>query len=69
MQVSMEGLIVDGFVVSAGQTKKAKLELVDSDKSAQLRSLLRERKYAEVVDFDEHFNEDVALDWTNPSFD
>jgi hypothetical protein len=30
--------------------------------------LIRDKKYSEIVDFDDHLNEDLALDWTNPTF-
>jgi hypothetical protein len=30
---------------------------------------MKDCKYRDVVDFDDHFNEDVSLDWTNPKFD
>jgi len=39
------------------------------DKVKIITELLKSSKYREIVDFDDHFNEDVALDWTNPGFE
>ncbi len=47
------------------RTHKAKLEDLDVRKVA---AELSKGVYRSIVDFDDHFNEDIALDWTNPSF-
>lgn len=65
---SDEGLIVDSFIVSASSNPK-KSKIVPFEKSSLLKELAKSRKYLEIVDFDDHFNEDIALDWTNPGFD
>ena len=63
-----DGLIVDSFIISnSSNPKRAKMQSIN--KAKVLNELLSNRKYREIVDFDDHFNEDVALDWTNPSFD
>ena len=63
-----EGLIVDSFIISSSSNpKRAKMESIN--KAQLVNELIRSSKYREIVDFDDHFNEDVALDWTNPGFD
>jgi Uncharacterised protein family (UPF0172) len=65
---SEEGLIVDSFIISSSSNpKRAKMAAID--KVQIVAELLRSSKYREIVDFDDHFNEDIALDWTNPGFE
>lgn len=63
-----DGLIVDAFLISSSANpKRTKLSAVNE---VQIVSeLMKDCKYRDIVDFDDHFNEDVSLDWTNPKFD
>ena len=61
-------LVIDAFIVAAGSTKKAaSLSGVD-ELAVTVRRLISDKKYGELVDFDDHLNIDTRLDWTNPSF-
>ena len=61
-----EDIVMDAFVIGVGsRTHKAKLQDLDLSKVA---TDLAKGVYRSIVDFDDHFNEDISLDWTNPSF-
>ena len=61
-------LVIDAFAVTAGSTKKTATLCGVEGLAGTVSKLISEKKYCELVDFDDHLNIDTRLDWTNPSF-
>lgn len=59
--------MVNGFIVTPGSTRKVKFEHLGFN-SSTIQRLLQDNVYRKIVDFDEHLNEDVSLDWSNQEF-
>ena len=64
-----ENLIIQAFTMGPGSTykKTPKFEHPGFD-STTVQSIIKRRSYTKIVDFDEHLNDDLALDWTNHAF-
>jgi len=64
----IEGLIIENFIFT--NTLNPRLAPGSKiNKTQIMKEVVAERKYLQIIDFDDHFNENLAFDWTNPSFD
>ena len=61
-------LLLDAFAVGGFGAGMKKLEMtMESEVEDHMHYLVTARKYAKIIDFDDHFH-DVSLDWRNEEF-